>query len=288
LRSSKSFADQAVIAIENVRLFNETKEALEQQTADLGSPAHHLQLSQRAEGSVRGHPRQRDVAVRGSLWRSVVARRRRVQDGALHGALPRAMANGNAGAAVPDVPLARVVTTRKSVHIVDMRTDSGYLSGAPLPVRGGRGRGMRTLLLVPMLKDNEVVGEVAIYRTEVRAFTDRQIAAHRELRRPGGDRDRERAPVKELEARNEDLGQLLDRQTATAEILGVIAGSPTDAQPVFDAVARNAAQLCEATNALVWRLEGEQLRLVTIPLDRRGPELHEASEPVMKGATSSR
>jgi signal transduction histidine kinase len=96
---------------------------------------------------------------------------------ALQGALPAEQ--WRAGLVVrpaPDVPLARVVQTRKSVHILDMRTDQGYIAGAPLPVAAVEVAGMRTLLLVPMLKENEVVGEVAIYRTEVRAFTDRQIA----------------------------------------------------------------------------------------------------------------
>jgi signal transduction histidine kinase len=95
---------------------------------------------------------------------------------ALHGALPADQwRTGMVVRPSPDVPLARVAQTRKSVHIVDMRDDDGYRSGAPLPVAAVEVAGMRTLLLVPMLKDAEVIGEVAIYRTEVRAFTERQI-----------------------------------------------------------------------------------------------------------------
>jgi signal transduction histidine kinase len=96
---------------------------------------------------------------------------------ALHGALPAEQwRTGMMVRPAPDVPLARVVQTRKFVHIVDMRTDQGYRARAPLPVAAVEVAGMRTLLLVPMLKENEVIGEVAIYRTEVRAFSDRQIA----------------------------------------------------------------------------------------------------------------
>jgi len=279
----KSFADQAVIAIENVRLFNETKEALEQQTAT----SEVLRIISSSPNELKGvfeailaNATSLCEAAYGVLW---LREDDAFRMAALHGALPAEQwRTGMLVRPSPDVPLARVVTTRKSVHIVDMRTDSGYLSGAPLPVAAVEVAGMRTLLLVPMLKDNEVVGEVAIYRTEVRAFTDRQIALIENFADQAVIAIENVRLFKELEARNEDLGQLLDRQTATAEILGVIAGSPTDAQPVFDAVARNAAQLCEATNALVWRLEGEQLRLVTIHWTAEDPNYTKRQNLMMK------
>jgi two-component system, NtrC family, sensor kinase len=172
----KTFADQAAIAIENVRLFNETKEALEQQTAT--SEILRIISGSRNDlaevfAAILANATSLCEAAYGILW---------LREGdaftmaALHGALPADQwRTGMVVRPSPDVPLARVVQTRKSVHIVDMRDDDGYRSGAPLPVAAVEVAGMRTLLLVPMLKDAEVVGQVAIYRTEVRAFTERQI-----------------------------------------------------------------------------------------------------------------
>jgi signal transduction histidine kinase len=172
----QTFADQAAIAIENVRLFNETKEALEQQTAT--SEILRIISGSRNDlaevfAAILANATSLCEAAYGILW---------LREGdaftmaALHGALPADQwRTGMVVRPSPDVPLARVAQTRKSVHIVDMRDDDGYRSGAPLPVAAVEVAGMRTLLLVPMLKDSEVVGQVAIYRTEVRAFTERQI-----------------------------------------------------------------------------------------------------------------
>jgi signal transduction histidine kinase len=173
----KTFADQAAIAIENVRLFNETKEALDQQTATSeilrtisSSPSELAGVFK----AILANATSLCEAAYGVLWQREGDAFRMA---ALHGALPADQwRTGMLVRPSPDVPLARVVQTRKSVHVVDMRTDHGYLSGAALPVAAVEVAGMRTLLLVPMLKENEVIGEVAIYRTEVRAFTDRQIA----------------------------------------------------------------------------------------------------------------
>ena len=95
-------------------------------------------------------------------------------------------------------------------------------------------------------------------RPEVRPFTDKQIDAAQDLRRPGGHRHRERPAVQGLEARNRELTESLEQQTATAEILRVIASSPTDLQPVMEAVAENAARVCGAMDSAIFRLEGEQ------------------------------
>ena len=172
----QTFADQGAIAIENVRLFNETKEALEQQTAT-SEILRIISRSQNDLGAVFAAILENATslceAAYGVLW---LREGDAFRMAALHGALPADQwRTGMVIRPSSDVPLARVVQTHKSVHIVDMRTDSGYLAGAPLPVAAVEVAGMRTLLLVPMLKDSEVVGEVAIYRTEVRAFSERQI-----------------------------------------------------------------------------------------------------------------
>jgi signal transduction histidine kinase len=173
----RTFADQAAIAIENVRLFNETKEALEQQTAT-SEVLRIISNSQNELSAVFAAILTNATALceatYGVLW---LREGDAFRMAALHGALPAEQwRTGMMVRPAPDVPLARVVQTRKFVHIVDMRTDQGYRARAPLPVAAVEVAGMRTLLLVPMLKENEVIGEVAIYRTEVRAFSDRQIA----------------------------------------------------------------------------------------------------------------
>ncbi|HEY8067455.1 MAG TPA: adenylate/guanylate cyclase domain-containing protein [Burkholderiales bacterium] len=173
----RTFADQAVIAIENVRLFNETKEALEQQTATSeilriisSSPSELMPVFK----AILANATSLCEAAYGVFW---LREGDAFRMAALHGALPAEQwRTGMTVRPSPDVPLARVVTSGKSVHIVDMREDAGYRSGAPLPVAAVEVAGMRTLLLVPMMKENEVIGEVAMYRTEVRAFTERQIA----------------------------------------------------------------------------------------------------------------
>jgi GAF domain-containing protein len=99
-------------------------------------------------------------------------------------------------------------------------------------------------------------GRATVYRQTDRPRDD--------LRRPGGDRHRERAAVNELESRNRELTESLQQQTATSEILRVIASSPTDLQPVMEAVAENATRVCGATNSAIFRLEGEHLRVVAL------------------------
>src|SRR6185436_8371053 len=143
---------------ENVRLFNETKEALEQQTAT--SEILRIISGLRSDlGAVFGAILSKATSLCGATYGVLWLREGDAfRMAALHGALPADQ--WQAGMVIrpsSEVPLARVVQTRKSVHIVDMRTDQGYLAREPLPVAAVEVAGMRTLLLVPMLKDNEVI-----------------------------------------------------------------------------------------------------------------------------------
>src|SRR6185436_13480837 len=236
----------------------ELKEALQQQTAT----SEVLRIISRSPSELTGvfeailaNATSLCEATYGVLWL-------REGDGfrmaALHGALPAAQWRvGMLVRPSPDVPLARVVETRKSVHILDMRTDHGYLSGAPLPVAAVQVAGMRTLLLVPMLKDDEVVGEVAIYRTEVRAFTERQIALI------GNFADQAVIAIENVRLFNETK-ESLEQQTATSEILKVISSSTTDTQPVFEAIVQSGLKLFPDAAVVVTRPEGGEVHLAAI------------------------
>jgi GAF domain-containing protein len=181
-----TFADQAVIAIENVRLFDEVQartrdlsEALEQQTAT----SEVLEVISRSPGELE------------RVFETMLANATRLSEAsyglmylcegdafrmaALHGDLPGAFKeqwrSGTLFRPHPDVAPARAVRTRRVVHVADLREDPAYLSRDPLPVAGVEVAGIRTLVVIPMLKENETVGAISIYRKEVRPFTDKQI-----------------------------------------------------------------------------------------------------------------
>ena len=115
-----------------------------------------------------------------------------------------------------------------------------------------RQMGTRTMLAVPLLREETNIGSLTIWRDFVEPFTERQI----ELVKTFADQ----AVIAIENVRLfQELKESLEQQTATSEILGVIASSPTDIQPVLDAVAENAARLCEAKDAVIWRVDGDML-----------------------------
>jgi two-component system, NtrC family, sensor kinase len=262
----QTFADQAVIAIENVRLFQELQarnaelaESLEQQTAT----GEILRVISSSLTDV--HPVFEAIAANaarvceagnanvyrfdGTLIHVEASYGYTAEElAAVQGTFPMPPGRSNA--------TSRAVSTGAIVHVPDMTADPEYASLAFIDA------GFRTSLSVPMLRESKPIGTITVARRDVRPFSDRQIALLQTFAAQAVIAIENVRLFKELEVRNRDLTEALEQQTATGEILRVIASSPTDLQPVVEAIAENAARVCGATNSSILRLEGEHLRLV--------------------------
>jgi signal transduction histidine kinase len=125
----------------------------------------------------------------------------------------------------------------------------------------GRILGIRSLFVVPMLREGEAIGAIAVTRREPGRFADREVALLKTFADQAVIAIENVRLFKELDAKNADLGESLEQQTATGEILRVISGAQTDVQPVFEAIAANALRLCDATFSTIFRFDGELIHL---------------------------
>jgi GAF domain-containing protein len=273
----ETFADQAVIAIENARLFEEVQartrevtDALEQQTATSkilsaisGSPGQLDPVFDMLLASARelceaefGHL----LLFNGETW----------SPAALHN-LPQAYAefwNSAPVIAPSDSLLCRILDTRQWYQIVDTHQGPAYKARQPLAIATVELGGARTLFGVPLLKEGRVIGAIVLYRKEVRPFQPKQIAllssfADQAVIAIENARLFEEVQQKNraLTVTNAHLGEALQQQVATAEILRVISSSPTDVQPVFQAIGRSATRLCGSAQCVVTRYDGELMHL---------------------------
>jgi GAF domain-containing protein len=162
----------------------------------------------------------------------------------------------------PGGVLEQMLRDGQPIHTADMRETQGYKNRRPMQTRMVEQDGARTRLGVPMIKDGRIVGSIAIYRPEVRPFTEKQIELVRTFASQAVIAIENVRLFKELQARNAEITEALEQQTATAEILKVICSSPTDTQPVFEAIIGNALRLCDAPTGGLQLYDAEHLRRV--------------------------
>ena len=255
----QNFAAQAVIAIENTRLLNELRKSLQQQTAT----ADVLKVISSSPGELE------------PVFDAMLANATRICEakfGTLYlydGEAYRAASMCNAPPAFaeyrrrgpiypgPSTNLARITKTKQLVHVADMTAEQAYIEGDPLFVNAVEVGGYRTLLLVPMLKEGQLIGAIAIYRQEVRPFTDKQIELVKNFAAQAVIAIENTRLLNELRQRTDDLSESLEQQTATSEVLRVISSSPGHLKPVFEAMLANAMRICEAKFGHLLLYDGE-------------------------------
>ncbi|HEX7220717.1 MAG TPA: GAF domain-containing protein [Burkholderiales bacterium] len=270
LATLRTFADQAVIAIENVRLFNETKEGLEQQTAI----SEVLRVISSSPGDVRPVLQavaERSARICDAKFCDIIV----VQDGGLGVAAATGdLGRPQSGETVPltrTTAMGRSILERIVVHVPDIdAAGDEFPLGRELALRFGH----RTTLAVPLVRENKALGTILLRRTEVRPFEDKHIALLRTFA------DQAAIAIENVRLFNETR-EALERQTATAEVLRVISGSITDARPVFDAISRSVLKLYGARSVSLVVRVGERIDRVAYALsDKSADDASQALYPI--------
>jgi signal transduction histidine kinase len=244
----KVFADQAVIAIENARLVNETKDSLEQQTAI----SEILRVISGSPGDVQpvlDAVAERAARICGAQFSDII-----LSDGQ---AMRIAAAIGDLGRPIGEaVPLDRTTVMGRSivdkfpVHVADLQNAGDEF---PLGQKLALKYGHRTILAVPLVRESKALGTILLRRTEVRPFEEKHVALLKTFA------DQAAIAIENVRLFNETK-ESLEQQTAISDVLRTISDSPSDVKPVLDAVAERSTRLCDATSATIYVLEGAVLR----------------------------
>ena len=162
----------------------------------------------------------------------------------------------------PNTGLGRLARTREVVHIADLKADSPYTERQPLRVVTVDEAGARSFLAAPMLKEDEVVGAIVIYRQEVRPFTEKQIELVKTFAAQAVIAIENTRLFEEVQARTRDLQESLQQQTATADVLKVISRSLVDLETVLKTLVETVARLCRADQVYMFHLRHDLWHLV--------------------------
>jgi GAF domain-containing protein len=282
----QTFADQAVIAIENVRLFKELQASNRELTTALDTQtatSDILRVISRSQTDVqpvfdailasavrllRGYSGALTRVVGTQIVLGALTSTDDAGNAALRSLFPQSLQSSG--------PYTQALRDRAPVNVADAETDRRL---PELARAVARARGHASWAVVPMLRDDEAIGTISVTRREpggladdeielLKTFADQAVIAIENVRLFTEVQEKNRA----LTQAHSELTESLEQQTGTAEILRVIASSPTDAQPVFDTIAANASRLCGGIAAIVTRFDGEMMHLVAHHNPRPGIE----------------
>ena len=216
---------------------------------------------------------------------------------AIHNA-PPGFAEARAGVVhpPPDSPFGCAVRTKQVTQVADVTRSRGYIEGDPFVVSAVELGRYRTVISVPMLKENELIGAINIYRQEVRPFADKQIELVQNFAAQAVIAIENARLLNELRQRTADLSESLQQQTATSEVLKVISSSPGELAPVFEAILANAIQICGAKFGNLFLCEGDAYRIsayhntpsALIEFFRRAPIRPGPTLPISRAAKERR